>query len=300
MMTLTKPAADYLKKLALYSTIVISAAVAILLTPWPLKLLPQLILGAMFVHGIELQHEMVHQRHFGKLWGDLIGFVLGLPMLVEFTEYRLTHSHHHRVVGTPEDDEQAPAYESGQLMALLSFALDLVMLGHYWEILQNAFWGMMGNTTAIRHAMGHTGKVAPAAAMRLITRGYRVIVLAVLGAIALSFALHTNWFVQLWLIPLLFAGPIHVLVELPEHWGCSTTSTDIMINTRTIVPSPFADWFTNGNCWHVEHHCKPAMPMAGLPTLHTTLQPQIKCLNLGYKDFYQEFLTTLLQSQQVA
>ena len=299
-MTLTKPAADYLKKLALYSAIATSAAIAIALAPGPLKLVPQLILGALFVHGLELQHEMVHQRHFGKRWGDALGFLLGLPMWIEFTEYRLTHSHHHRAVGTPEDDEEAPAYDSGRLTALCSFVLDLALLGHYWRILRKAIWGVIGNTDALRQAMGNSGKTAPQRAIQLIMRGYRVLVLVLLGAVALSVIEHTDVLIQLWLVPVLLAGPIHVLVELPEHWGCRTTSTDIMVNTRTIVPSRFADWFTNGNCWHVEHHCKPAMPMADLPALHTTLHPQIQCLNVGYIGFYQEFFKALFQRRQVA
>ncbi|MEO1298588.1 MAG: fatty acid desaturase, partial [Cyanobacteria bacterium J06636_16] len=197
-MTLTKPVADYLKKLALYGAIATSAAIVIVIAPWPLKLLPQLILGAMFVHGLELQHEMVHQRYFGKRWGDAIGFLLGLPMFIEFTEYRFTHSHHHRAVGTP-DDEEAPSYESGQLKALGSFVLDLSLLGHYQSILQNAIWGVMGNTEAIRHAMGNSGKTAPPMAMQLIMRGYRVMVLVLLGAIALAVIEHTDVFIQLWL-----------------------------------------------------------------------------------------------------
>ncbi|MEM9007345.1 MAG: fatty acid desaturase [Cyanobacteria bacterium P01_F01_bin.86] len=294
-MTLTKLAADYLKKLVLYGAIAITAMMAIMLVPWPLKLLPQLILGAMFVHGLELQHEMVHQRHFGKRWGDAIGFLLGLPMFVEFTEYRLTHSHHHRAVGTSEDDEAPPTYESGELHALGSFILDLLLVDHYRSILQNAIGSVLGNTQTIRHGIGSSGKTAPPMTIHLIMRGYQVMVLVLLGAIAFSVVVQTDMFLQLWLIPFLFAGPIHALVELPEHWGCSTISTDIMVNTRTIVPNQFADWFTNGNCWHVEHHYKPAMPMADLPTLHRTLQPQIQCLNIGYITFYQEFFRTLLR-----
>ena len=99
-MTLTKPAGNYLKKLILYSVISISSIAAIIVLPWPLKLLPQLVLGAMFAHGVELEHEMIHQRHFGSRWGDAIGYILGFPMLVEFSRYRVTHCYHHRDVGT--------------------------------------------------------------------------------------------------------------------------------------------------------------------------------------------------------
>lgn len=292
MMTLTQPAADYLRKLAIYGAIAAIALTGILLAPWPWKLLPQLVLGAMFAHGVELEHEMIHQRHFGKRWGDAIGFLLGLPMLVEFTRYRITHSYHHRAVGTP-DDEESFAYNFAQLGAPLSFALHLSMVSHYRNVLNNLGHAILGNTTAIRQGMGNAGKTAPPAAVQRILRGYRVMALVILAAIALSLALHTTLFVQVWLLPLLFAGPIHALIELPEHWGCHTDSPDMMVNTRTIRPSRLADWFTNGNCWHVEHHYKPAMPMADLPQLHDQIAPQIKFLNCGYGEFYRAFWMAL-------
>jgi len=296
-MTLSKPAADYLKKLALYGTLITASATCTLIAPWPLKLLPQFILGAMFAHGVELEHEMIHQRHFNKPWGDAIGFLLGLPMLVEFTHYRITHSYHHRAVGTP-DDEESFSYDFGQLGAPLSFALHLSMVSHYSHVLKNFGHAVLEDTAAICRRMGNAGKTVPPAALQLITRGYRVMVLVVLGAVALSFALHTTMVVQLWLIPLLFANPIHALVELPEHWGCHTASTDMMVNTRTIRPSRFADWFTNGNCWHVEHHYKPAIPMADLPQLHDQIAPNIQFLTGGYGQFYREFFTALFQPRQ--
>jgi len=295
-MTLSKPAVDYLKKLALYGAIAAVAIVTILIAPWPWKIGPQLVLGAMFAHGVELEHEMIHQRHFGRRWGDAIGFLLGLPMFVEFTRYRITHSYHHRAVGTP-DDEESFSYNFGQLGAPLSLALHLSMANHYGTVLQNIGYALVGNQSAMRRRMGNSGKTTPQAAIRLIMRGYRVMGLFVMGAIALSVIFHTTLFLQLWLLPLAFASPIHALVELPEHWGCYTESPDMMINTRTILPSRFADWFTNGNCWHVEHHYKPATPMADLPAMHAAIAPQIKFLNYGYGEFYREFLVTLWQSR---
>jgi fatty acid desaturase len=253
-------------------------------------------LGGMFAHGVELTHEMIHQRHFGKRWGDAIGFFLGLPMFVEFTRYRITHSYHHRAVGTP-DDEESFAYDFARLGAPLSFALHLSMVSHYNSVLRNLSHALVGNTGAIRQRMGNSGKTAPQAAIQRVMRGYQLMALVTVGAIALSLGLQTTVFLQLWLVPLCFASPIHALVELPEHWGCHTHSPDIMVNTRTILPSPFADWFTNGNCWHVEHHYKPALPMGDLPKLHREIAPHIKFLNFGYGEFYRGFLRALFQSQ---
>ena len=297
-MTLSKPAADYLQKLALYGAIAAASVTAILLLPWPLKLLPQAVLGAMFAHGVELEHEMIHQRHFGKRWGEAIGFLLGLPLLVEFTRYRISHSYHHRAVGTPHDEESF-SYDFGRLGAPLSFALHLTMLSHYRSVAHNISAAVRGDTAALRRRLGQAGKTAPPAAIAHIVRGYRVMGALVVGAIALSLLLQTSLWVELWLVPLVFAGPIHALIELPEHWGCVTDSPDMMVNTRTILPSRFADWFTNGNCWHVEHHYKPAMPMADLPQLHAAIAPQIKYLNYGYGEFYRGFFAALLAPSRV-
>ncbi|MEM9770773.1 MAG: fatty acid desaturase [Cyanobacteria bacterium P01_D01_bin.73] len=298
-MTLTKPAADFLKKLGLYWGIGTAAVVATLLLPWHLKLIPQFVLGAMFAHGVELEHEMIHQRHFGKRWGDGIGFLLGLPMLVEFSRYRVTHCYHHRAVGTP-DDEESFSYDFGQLGAPVSFLLHLSMVSHYIGVVKNMAYALVGNRDRIRERMGNAGKTAARSAVRQIMRGYCVMAGLLVGAIALSIVLKSGLLIQLWLIPLIFANPIHALVELPEHWGCDTTSTDMMVNTRTITPSAFAYWFTNGNCWHVEHHYRPALPMADLPELHGEIAPQIQFSNHGYGEFYLQFFAALFKSQKLA
>jgi fatty acid desaturase len=291
--TLSTSTASFLKKLAIYGAIAAVTTPCILLFPFPFKLLFQFVLGVMFAHGVELSHEMIHQKHFGRRWGGAIGFLLGLPMGVEFTRYSITHSYHHRAVGTP-DDEESFSYDFSKLRAPLSFLLHLSMLSHYSMVGRNLLNSLLGQEAAIRASMGHAGTTAPRWAIAHVVRGYRVMALLLLTMALLTIVLQTSIFIYLWLIPLLFAGPVHALIELPEHWGCQRETTDMMANTRTILPSRFADWLTNGNCWHVEHHCKPALPMADLPKLHEAIAPQIKYLSLGYGEFYREFFTALL------
>ncbi|WP_448596376.1 fatty acid desaturase [Thermoleptolyngbya sp.] len=292
-MTLSVSTASFLKKLAIYGAIAAVTISCILLFPQPFKLPFQFVLGVMFAHGVELSHEMIHQKHFGRRWGGAIGFLLGLPLGVEFTRYSITHSYHHRAVGTP-DDEESFSYDFGRLGAPLSFLLHLSMLSHYCTVAHGLLNSLLGNEAAIRDRMGPAGKTAPHRAIARVMRGYRIMALLLFAVVLLSLALRTTAFIHLWLIPLLFAGPVHALIELPEHWGCQRDTTDMMVNTRTILPSRFADWLTNGNCWHVEHHYKPSLPMADLPKLHEAIAPQIKYLNLGYGEFYREFFIALL------
>jgi fatty acid desaturase len=282
------PARTFYRKLSLYAALLLGFGALTVLLPWPLKLLPQLGLGAMFAHGIELEHELIHQKHFagpGRRW---VGTALGLPLLVDFTRYRVTHSHHHRALGTP-DDEESFAYDFERLATPAGLVRHLSMVGHYRAVAQRMGMALRGDRTALQQDMGKAGRSLTADRLGEIQQGYVVFAAAIALAVTLSLLGQTTLALQLWAIPLLFASPIHALIELPEHWGCQTDTTDVMANTRTILPSRFMDWFTNGNCWHVEHHARPALPMAALPQLHGAHAAQIKYLSYGYGEFYGQF-----------
>ncbi len=293
------PAWNFPQKLLLYAVLVLGFAAVTVVLPWPYKLMPQLLLGAMFAHGVELEHELIHQKHFSGRWRRLVGTALGLPMLVDFTRYRVTHSHHHRALGTPEDEESF-AYNFDQLATPLGLLTHLSMLGHYRSVLKRIGMAMRGDRAALQADMGKAGRHLSAQRLSGIHQGYLIFAGAIGLAVGFSVVGQTTLFLQLWAIPLLLASPIHALIELPEHWGCQPNTTAITVNTRTILPSRFMDWFTNGNCWHVEHHTKPAMPMQQLPILHHSLAPSIKYLNHGYREFYQEFLAALVSQKQRA
>ncbi|NJL47017.1 MAG: hypothetical protein HC929_05305 [Leptolyngbyaceae cyanobacterium SM2_5_2] len=296
-MKLQSLAWNFYQKLSLYGVLMISFAGLTIILPWPYRLLAQMLLGAMFAHGVELEHELIHQKHFAGGWRQLVGTALGLPMLVDFTRYRVTHSHHHRALGTPEDEESF-AYDFEQLATPVGFLAHLSMVGHYQAVLGRIGMALRGDRAALQADMGKAGRNLTAQRLIEIQQGYLIFAGAILTAVVISVGFQTTLVLELWAIPLLFASPIHALVELPEHWGCQPNTTDITVNTRTILPSRFTAWFTNGNCWHVEHHSKPAMPMQQLPILHHTLAPNIKYLNYGYREFYQEFWQALIRSPQ--
>lgn len=298
-MKTAQSAQNFYQKLLLYVALVLAFGALTVLLPWPAKLLPQLFLGAMFAHGIELEHELIHQKHFGGGWRRWVGTALGLLMLVDFTRYRVTHSHHHRALGTT-DDEESFAYDFEQLATPAGLALHLSMVGHYRAVFQRIGMAVRGDRTALQTDMGKAGRSLTAARLAEIHQGYWLFAAAIALAVTLSLLFHSTLALQLWAIPLIFASPIHALVELPEHWGCQTDVTDTFVNTRTILPSALMGWFTNGNCWHVEHHAKPAMAMQALPQLHSTHAAQIKYLNYGYGEFYRQFWAALWRQRAAA
>lgn len=292
-------AQNFYRKLSLYVVLMLGFGTLTVLLPWPLKLLPQLGLGAMFAHGVELEHELIHQKYFAGGWRRWVGTTLGLLMLVDFTRYRVTHSHHHRALGTP-DDEESFAYDFEQLATPVGLALHLSMVGHYRAVIMRMGMALWGDRTSLQSDMGKAGRSLTSERLSEIRQGYLIFAGAIALAVTFSLVCQTTLILQLWAIPLLFASPIHALVELPEHWGCQTDTTDPFVNTRTILPSRFMDWFTNGNCWHVEHHAKPAIPMQALPQQHSGHAAQIKYLHYGYGEFYTKFWAALRQRRAEA
>ncbi len=288
--------AQFCGKLAIYITLMALLVVAIILTPWTVKLLPIALLGALFAHGVELEHELIHQRHFPAPLQLVVGSLLGLPMLVEFTRYTTTHCYHHRMVGTP-DDEESFAYDFDRLHSPLTFLYHLSLIDHYYQAGKTMGLALLEDRTALRRGIGKVGALMPEPVLTRMIAGYGGFAFVLTVAIGLSISLQTTLFLQLWLLPLVFANPIHALVELPEHWGCTANTTNCYENTRTIIPSPLLNWFTNGNCWHVEHHSNPAIPIPQLAAYHQQIAPQIRFLNRGYWEFYRGFFHTMAQQQ---
>lgn len=70
------------------------------------KVLGIALVGAMLAHSVELQHQCLHGTAYkNRRLNDLVGFLLGLSMLVSFRHYKYVHMHHHARLGTDEDAE---------------------------------------------------------------------------------------------------------------------------------------------------------------------------------------------------
>jgi fatty acid desaturase len=242
------------------------------------------ILGQLFAHGVELQHQTLHHTAFrGKSWNRFVGFLLGLPMLVSFSDYQWSHLRHHRTLGTKNDRE---FFNDGfeRLTTLPALLVHLSMLRH-WRAAAAAIAGAL------------IGRARPdvkrETAGRMRTE-YRWMGAAVIVAAGISLALHTLLAVKLWLVPLLFAMPTHALIELPEHWDRDHETPDLSRNTRTIRTGAFGFWFTNGNNYHTEHHWLPAVPNDRFPELHRQISDQIETET--YPAFFKRFFAELYRN----
>lgn len=239
------------------------------------------LLGAMFAHAVELQHQALHNTGFrSKLANRAVGVPLGVPMLVSFSAYQASHLRHHRNLGTPENEEffdYGDQYGQGLWKSARGLIARFFMIAHF------ADWAARG------WALLRTGRVAgeTRAVSRRIAGEYVAMVVFVVALAVVERATGYPAFTLGWLVPLvLVAGPLHALIEMPEHFGCDTDSRDVFVNTRTIRSGPFMSWFTNGNNFHVEHHLCPSVPIEDLSRVHALIRDRIAHYEPTYAGFF--------------
>lgn len=271
-------------RFALWAALTAAGAAAAVLTAGFARLPGQVLLGVMFAHAVELQHQCLHGTGLATARGNRwAGRVLGAPMLVSYSHYRARHLRHHRYLGTDRDTEffQYSAIEDLSWRGLFASAFNVARYGTFCRRVLDALrgrpmesWTTPEDETAIR-------------------REYLGLALLPLAVVALSVATGTALALVAWAVPLLFAEPAHTLIELPEHIGCDTDSRDPLRNTRTIVGSRFSYWLTNGNNFHVEHHWKQWLPVSELPVLHEAIRDDIVVLERTYWGFYRRILAAV-------
>jgi fatty acid desaturase len=261
---------------------IVSLCVGTVLVAQGLVALPaQIVLGIMYAHAVELQHQCLHGTAFrGKRLNRVVGIFLGLPMLVSWAHYRARHLWHHWWVGTPQDTE------------FFSYARGF----NSWTSLLRQAFSLHRYRGVFRHMRDALcGRACPDARKpeeaRHIRQEYLLMAALLVAAGLCTVGFRSTLLLELWLVPLLVsAEATHYLIELPEHFHCDPHTQDVLLNTRTIVGSPFSRWLTNGNNFHVEHHYHAGVPIDQLAALHPLLAPHMHYLVPSYWAFYSSLL----------
>jgi fatty acid desaturase len=276
--------APFLLRVAIFVGLSAAFIALILTTHGVVSFLGMVLLGLMYGHAVELQHQALHNTAFpSKFWNRFVGFFLGLPMLVSFSDYQWSHLRHHRLLGT-KDDREFFNYGYDRLTSLKPLLRHLLMVSHYRDV-----------TRFIASSV--LGKVKPGIKeenARHIRSEYQWMAFFIVLAVVVSAVFKTTLFVKLWLVPLLFAIPTHALIELPEHWGRDHDTLNVAENTRTIKTGIIGYWFTNGNNYHIEHHWLPAVPNDRFLELHRRIADQVD--SDTYPAFFKRFLGELYRN----
>jgi len=245
------------------------------------------MLGVLYAHGLELQHECLHGRMIeSRRATRIVGILLGAPMLVSYTHYRMMHFHHHKYLGTPNDRELFD-YDVASLKSWTAFGR------RAWNLERLPRFVLDG----VRMALGRYRPVFDSAESRRDVRNEYVFLTALLlGAVLWSLAYRSWLFVLAWFIPWLLIGEVtHFIIELPEHLFCEKHMRDTFANTRTVLSSPLAEYLTNGNNYHVEHHLYPGVAIGNLRHVHRRIGSRVKHVSSSYWQFYRRVLGSIGQ-----
>lgn len=275
-------------RLIVIIALIAAGAAAALLGPVWLKVCGVVLLGLMYAHAVELQHQCLHNTAYqNNSWNRFVGVLLGLPTLVSHSDYQLQHMRHHRLLGTNNDRE---FFNYGyDRLSLRTFIPHLLMVRHYRDVA-----GFIA-----RAIFGGFKRDAKPEVEAKIRNEYRLMFLFLVGMAIVTIVFRTDLFLWLWALPMLVAIPAHALIELPEHIGCDLSTTNVLINTRSIKAGFLASWFVHGNNYHVEHHWLPSVPNNRLAQLHKQVHPDIRNLEISYPSFYFNFLRHLMKGSKL-
>lgn len=282
----------FLIKLGIATVLVIVFATLTLIAGSYLWILPAFFLGLTYAHLVELQHQCLHNTAFrSTAWNRRVGILLGIPLLVSFSDYQHSHMRHHKLLGTPEDREFFK-YNYKYLTSIRALIPHLFMVRHYADVIVFIAKSVIGT---------YTQEGASPRTIARIRNEYRLMALflALMAAHlilvdASSITSQVPVFFKLWFVPFLVGVPAHALIELPEHIGCNTKTPNVIENTRTIKASKLAVWYTAGNNYHVEHHWLPGVPNHKFPELYKLIQPYgVTHLEESYFAFYMDYFKRL-------
>lgn len=239
-----------------------------------------LLAALMMAHGVELQHQALHGSGFnGRRLNRIVGFALGLPLLISFAHYRDRHLHHHRHVGTPDDSEFFQYSKQGN-HRVATLVANLLMLAHWVRVARLML------AAVLNRPMGRVYNTRNRSAIRADYLLFAILLAGLLAACAAG-ACPARL-----LALVLLAAPLHTLIELPEHLRCNRTAC-VFENTRSIRSNRFMTWLTNGNNYHVEHHLIPSVIPERLHILHRRLGERLRFRS----DSYTGLLVSLLIKQ---
>ncbi len=132
------------RKVTIAILLIVLAAILAYLLPYPGKIIFQIIIGAMLAHCVELLHELNHYKISQNDRLDrCIAAILGFPMLISPSQYKWSHSLHHKNLGTV-DDMESFSYNFERLFSLSGFIVHISMIDHYWNTLKALFTAILG------------------------------------------------------------------------------------------------------------------------------------------------------------
>lgn len=219
-----------------------------------------------------LLHEGMHGVLFrGPFWNRWVSVLLGAPVLMSFSAYRVMHLRHHTYLGDPRDPDD---YRNHTRSRFVLWSM------HYLRLALGAFlYLLLIPRLAWRHGSGKD--------RRQVLEEYLF-----LGALCAVVALTVPGWAILhgWFVPAVLVGYMINVRGFTQHG--ITDAEDPFLASRSIQAHPVVAFCLLYENYHLEHHFYPEVPSYHLPELHRLLWPRLPRAVTGksYLAFVVRFL----------
>jgi fatty acid desaturase len=240
-------------------------------------LLPLYLLSAAALHGISLfTHEAVHGTLMRNRWlNGMLGALCAIPVLQNFSAYRVLHLRHHADLGGDADPDHYAAYTRWTWLIFIMNWLRL-LIGYPIYITMIPMLGFKHGRASDR--AGILAEVA---------------VTLVVGWLLVQ-NLPAEWLWHGWLVPMLFINTMVNIRGMSQH-TLLAHSDDEVLGTRTILTTPLVRFFMCNENYHLEHHLYPGVPWHHLPRVHEALRDPLRRLGAPYIPSYASFVLEFIR-----
>lgn len=260
---------------AIYPAIWIGASILITAFPiLPVRLFGYAIIGISIHAMAVLTHEASHYSMFrDRTWDRWVGFLMGAPVFVSHTAYRVLHGFHHRYTRDEDDpDEFNNVTKSRFLLSLFFYA-----------------WLIIGTPVYMFH-VGLTGLIRGTWRDRFDILVEYVLLLGLFGG-AYATARHfgrTDILIHCWALPMIIAMVFGNVRSWAEH--TMTIPGDPFTRTRTVRSNRVVSFLMCNLNYHLEHHLCPGIPWYNLPKMHVLLLDEYRRADSFVYRSYVRFL----------
>jgi fatty acid desaturase len=231
-------------------------------------------------------HEVIHETAFASRPANrVVGFLLGLVLLLPPRYFRAFHMTHHRYTQDPERDPELISPKPSGL----------------WQYIHHIsgfpFW--LGQARVIvRNAFGDFDEFVPVSQRGALVFEARLYLIIYALAIAISLVVGSTALWWYWVVPVLLGQPFLRLFLLAEHTGCPLERS-MFSNTRTTLTNAVMRRLCWNMNFHTEHHAYAGIPFHRLPESHVLLRGHLRNIGQGYVRVNRTILQNVVAGNEI-
>jgi fatty acid desaturase len=217
-------------------------------------------------------HEGVHGTlSSSREWNRWLSILCALPVLQNYSAYRVLHLRHHLHLGKEGDPDYYPNYTRWTWLQFLMH-WGRLLIGYPAYIVAIPILGFRQGTASERRWISLE--------VGLLALGVTAVVLSPIPWPLLLWG---------WLLPMAAINTLVNIRGMSQH-TLLEHHTDPILGTRSILTNPVTAYFMCNENYHLEHHLFPGVPWYNLRRLHGALRSELAARGAPFIPSYFAFV----------